>query len=783
MHNKVFQTELTCNFVFSLYFYDRYNIKLGSAIGSAFESNPVDISPMKLMNIAKNGKEQRAVASEKHVWLGDKNATSAYIAVIGDGKSGLIALCSTLRHVDRQSKSKQELQGLSESKMKRAFSIVPNMESGSSILNSLLGAMLYYLSNAESLRIMSEICAALPEYPSPSIYSPDPTQGNFDLLAQVFLSSNSSLYQTEERESAWSFLLEKTSLNDEQISALQDGRNNGDVLDLLNTFHEIAQGLGMERGASGVISPTIMHPVEGASHFETGHLADDLLLVDVAMMHAFGGQVLQEEFEQMYPGTNSVMLSYSYLTTLISGPSHKGEKQASDTEMVALVANTIVSACEESCVKLDIGGYAEKSEKSGSVDIVLLIDPLSKYAQRIAPMLSFVQNVIQGQLTIVFWPTFGFEDLPIKTYYQYAIPTWPSDHQVSNFAWPAENTARFTSLPATTTLSAQLDTPDAWLVGATVASLDLDNLKLEDLGNALSTLYAEFEIESLIVSGSCVDKTAAEMWNYNEYHPNGLQLMLGTANSPRLVDTMVMSNLGYFQLKARPGIFNLDLVPGCSESMFGIANAAEKPNKITVSSFDGILDYTFTVERKDKEDGGVLECEKRSDEKRKAAVSTEEIPKKDGWLSSLGLLRSNKAKRTGEETLNIFSVASGHLYERFLRIMILSVIKNTESRVKFWFIKNYMSPKFKKILPKMAQKYGFEFELITYKWPDWVVAQTEKQRIIWAYKILFLDVIFPMNLERVIYVDADQVVRSDLMELQEMDIKGRPYAYTPFCNK
>lgn len=45
--------------------------------------------------------------------------------------------------------------------------------------------------------------------------------------------------------------------------------------------------------------------------------------------------------------------------------------------------------------------------------------------------------------------------------------------------------------------------------------------------------------------------------------------------------------------------------------------------------------------------------------------------------------------------INIFSVASGHLYERFLSIMILSVIKNTDSRVKFWFIENFLSPSFK----------------------------------------------------------------------------------------
>ncbi|KAK8561287.1 hypothetical protein V6N12_048361 [Hibiscus sabdariffa] len=82
----------------------------------------------------------------------------------------------------------------------------------------------------------------------------------------------------------------------------------------------------------------------------------------------------------------------------------------------------------------------------------------------------------------------------------------------------------------------------------------------------------------------------------------------------------------------------------------------------------------------------------------------------------------------------------------------------------------------------MAQEYGFDYELITYKWPTWLQKQTEKQRIIWAYKILFLDVIFPISLEKVIFVDADQVVRADIGELYDMDIKGKPFAYTPFCD-
>jgi UDP-glucose:glycoprotein glucosyltransferase len=42
-------------------------------------------------------------------------------------------------------------------------------------------------------------------------------------------------------------------------------------------------------------------------------------------------------------------------------------------------------------------------------------------------------------------------------------------------------------------------------------------------------------------------------------------------------------------------------------------------------------------------------------------------------------------------------------------------------------------------------------------------------------------VLFPLDLHRVVYVDADQIVRTDLIELMQMDFGIAPYAFTPFC--
>ncbi len=53
--------------------------------------------------------------------------------------------------------------------------------------------------------------------------------------------------------------------------------------------------------------------------------------------------------------------------------------------------------------------------------------------------------------------------------------------------------------------------------------------------------------------------------------------------------------------------------------------------------------------------------------------------------------------KPGGDTINVFTVASGHMYERLQKIMILSVLNHTKSRVKFWFISNYMSPHHKQV--------------------------------------------------------------------------------------
>ena len=49
--------------------------------------------------------------------------------------------------------------------------------------------------------------------------------------------------------------------------------------------------------------------------------------------------------------------------------------------------------------------------------------------------------------------------------------------------------------------------------------------------------------------------------------------------------------------------------------------------------------------------------------------------------------------------------------------MMLSTIRHTKAPVKFWILKNYLSPALKDFLPEYAKRYGFEYEYVQYKWP------------------------------------------------------------------
>lgn len=324
--------------------------------------------------------------------------------------------------------------------------------------------------------------------------------------------------------------------------------------------------------------------------------------------------------------------------------------------------------------------------------------------------------------------------------------------------------AKFVGVPANPLLTQSLNVPENWLVEAVRSVYDLDNIKLSEINGPV---HSEYELEYLLLEGHCFDTTTGSP-------PRGLQITLGTEEQPIVVDTIVMANLGYFQLKANPGAWILKLRHGKSADIYDITSAdgpntihsAEDGTRVVISSLRSHVLKLRVTKKPGKANADLLSDDKDSH----GGI----------WDSISSIVGTGESQ--DQEVLNIFSVASGHLYERLLRIMMLSLLKHTKTPVKFWFLKNYLSPQFIDFLPHMSEEYGFQYELVQYKWPRWLHQQTEKQRIIWGYKILFLDVLFPLDVKKIIFVDADQIVRADMKELNDFDLGGAPYGYTPFCD-
>ncbi|KAK1548954.1 hypothetical protein Q3G72_001893 [Acer saccharum] len=543
-------------------------------------------------------------------------------------------------------------------------------------------------------------------------------------------------------------------------------------------LNEVAQflysQLGLESDANAVITNgRVMFPID-----ESNFLSHDLnLLESVEFKHRIKHiWEIIEEVNWQDIDVDPDMLTSKFVSDIIMVVSSSMAMRDRNSES----ARFEILSAEYSSIILN--------SENATIHIDAVIDPLSPSGQKLSPLLRVLQKYAKPSMRIVLNPLSSLVDLPLKNYYRYVLPTM-DDFSGTDYTVNGPK-AYFANMPLSKTLTMNLDVPEPWLVEPVIAIHDLDNILLENLGDT-RTLQAVFELEALVLTGHCSEK--------DHEPPRGLQLILGTKSSPHLVDTLVMANLGYWQMKVFPGVWYLQLAPGRSSELYvlkedGDASQGKSLSKrITINDLRGKVVHLEVMKKKSKEQEKLLVSADDDNQ------SQETKGNQNSWNSNFlkwasgfiggteqsikekTLVDHGKGERHGK-TINIFSIASGHLYERFLKIMILSVLKNTHRPVKFWFIKNYLSPQFKDMIPHMAQHYGFEYELITYKWPTWLHKQKEKQRIIWAYKILFLDVIFPLSLEKVVFVDADQIVRADMGELYDMDIKGRPLAYTPFCD-
>ncbi|KAM4859808.1 UDP-glucose:glycoprotein glucosyltransferase 2 isoform 2-T2 [Thomomys bottae] len=464
-------------------------------------------------------------------------------------------------------------------------------------------------------------------------------------------------------------------------------------------------------------------------------------------------------------------ITFSNLVEKITGIVESMKVDTEDVSDLVMKFDALISSLPLHAPRYDVTFLKENhsiikinpQENDIFFDVIAIVDPLTREAQKMAHLLIVLGKILNVKITLFMNCRSKLSEVPLKSFYRFVLEAEPMSGTNNN---PSPGPmAKFLDIPESPLLTLNMITPENWLVETVHSNCDLDNIHLKDIE---SIATAEYELEHLLLEGHCFDTV--------EQAPRGLQFTLGTRNKPALVDTIVMANLGYFQLKANPGAWILKLRQGKSEDIYQIVRHEGTDSQPDLGDVIVVLNSFRNKIMK-------IQVQKKPD-KMKEDILIDKHEKKGVWDSIKSFTRRlhKEDDKDENDVLNIFSVASGHLYERFLRIMMLSVLRYTKTPVKFWFLKNYLSPTFKEVIPYMAKEYGFQYELVQYKWPRWLHQQTEKQRIIWGYKILFLDVLFPLAVDKIIFVDADQIVRHDLKELRDLDLDGAPYGYTPFCD-
>ncbi|KAM0140072.1 hypothetical protein ACHAPC_005629 [Botrytis cinerea] len=498
-----------------------------------------------------------------------------------------------------------------------------------------------------------------------------------------------------------------------------------------------------------------------------------------------GSKLNQEDFEQLISYERAKRITPVYAAMQSLGLSDKIADPLAGAKISSMVALSSVSDTPDGIFEqaptnrisaFDVWNSSYTSIETGdsstaTIHMTVTIDPASEQGQKWVPIVKAISELEGVYLKMFLNPKERLQELPVKRFYRYVLDSKPNFDDEGALIEPG---ASFTGVPQEALLTVKLDIPPAWLVAPKVSIHDPDNIKLSSIKADVDALY---ELEHILIEGHSRDMPSGSP-------PRGAQLILGTERDPHFADTIIMSNLGYFQFKANPGFYKIDLQSGRSSEIFKIDSIGSKgwapgpgddTSEVVLMSFQGATLYPRLSRKPGMEGEDVLEA--------KVESAMDYVSR--GLNFAQGILGSKtKAAAAVEEQaeINIFSVASGHLYERMLNIMMVSVMKNTKHTVKFWFIEQFLSPSFKDFIPHLAAEYGFKYEMVTYKWPHWLRGQTEKQREIWGYKILFLDVLFPLSLDKVIFVDADQIVRTDMIELVNHDLQGAPYGFTPMCD-
>ena len=193
--------------------------------------------------------------------------------------------------------------------------------------------------------------------------------------------------------------------------------------------------------------------------------------------------------------------------------------------------------------------------------------------------------------------------------------------------------AVFQNIPEQPVLTLAMHVPDNWLVEPVKSIYDLDNIKLENIDGAVTSIW---ELNSILLEGHCFESGTGNP-------PRGLQLTLGTKNNPDFTDTIVMANLGYLQLKAAPGAWYLNLRDGRSADIYDIVSQENTDSKdnakdvtVLMNSFQSRIIKLKVAKKADKKNEDLLPQDNSGEDS-------------GGWFSSITNKLSSGSEQIDED--------------------------------------------------------------------------------------------------------------------------------------
>lgn len=233
--------------------------------------------------------------------------------------------------------------------------------------------------------------------------------------------------------------------------------------------------------------------------------------------------------------------------------------------------------------------------------VAAVLDPVSEESQRWSALIQWLSSLDSVSTTVWLDPDIQTDEFKVKRFYRSALRTSLTFDVDGNEVLPAPT---FHGLPSTPIYTLGMEVSPSWIVSPKDSPLDLDNILLSTLS---APTTAAFDLKLLVVDGHARESSSAP--------PRGLQLQLSTSNET-VSDTQVMANLGYFQFKARPGVYDFAIRPGRGREVYEIESAGadgwDSPpanvsgTRIRLDSFDGMTLYPRFTRRAGMEDADVL---------------------------------------------------------------------------------------------------------------------------------------------------------------------------------